>query len=64
MYATSDLSPEFLEACEDVDRNHDLSRVPVEKRIIEFDIEYDEKVVEEIYKRVQECRIYLNSLNG
>ena len=64
MYATSDLSPEFLEACEDVDRNHDLSRVPVEKRIIEFDIEYDEKVVEEIYKRVQECRTYLNSLNG
>lgn len=62
MGAVSDLSPEYLEACAEIDRQHDFSHIPVEKRIIEFDIEYDEKVVEEIYKRVAECRIYLNSL--
>lgn len=64
MGATSDLSPEYLEACLELDKQHDFSHIPIEKRVVEFDIEYDEKVVEEIYKRVQECRTYLNSLNG
>lgn len=64
MGATSDLSPEYLEACAELDKQHDFSHMPIEKRVIEFDIKYDEKVVEEIYNRVNECRIYLNSLNG
>lgn len=64
MGVTSDLSPEYLEACLELDKQHDFSHIPIEKRVVEFDIEYDEKVVEEIYKRVQECRTYLNSLNG
>lgn len=63
MGMVSDLSPEYLAACEEIDRQHDFSHIPDEKKIIEFDIEYDEKVVEEIYKRVEECRIYLNTLN-
>lgn len=62
MGANSDLSPESLKAFADIDKQHDFSHIPVEERIIEFDIEYDEKVVEEIYKRVHECRTYLNSL--
>lgn len=64
MGMVSDLSPEYLEACAEIDKQHNFSHIPVEKRIVEFDINYDEKVVEEIYKRVQECRTYLNGLNG
>ena len=63
MGMVSDLSPEYLEACAEIDKQHNFSHIPVEKRIIEFDIEYDQKAVNEIYKRVQECRDYLKTLN-
>ena len=64
MGMVSEDSPEFMEALAEIERNHDFSTIPDEKRIIEFDIEYDQKVVDDIYKRVEESRVYLNSLNG
>ena len=59
-----DMSPEYLEACEEIDKSHDFSHIPQSERIVEFEIERDEEVIEAIYERVKQCRIYLNSLNG
>lgn len=63
MGMVSEDSPEFVEALAEIERNHDFSTIPDEKRIIEFDIEYDESVVQDIYKRVEECRMFLNSIS-
>lgn len=57
-----DLNQEYLDACLEIDESHDFSHIPLEERIIEFNVLYDEKVVESIYKRVEECRDYLSSL--
>ena len=60
--ATTDISPEYLELCAEIDINHDFSRVPKNKRVKSFRIERDEKVIEAIKERVLECREYLKSL--
>lgn len=64
MGVIDDMNQDYLDACAELDKSHNFSHIPIEDRIIEFEIEYDEKVVESIYKRVAECREYLNNLNG
>lgn len=61
--ATSDLSPEFLEACAEIDKNHNFSQIPVADRISEYEVEYDEKVIEAMKQRVLKAREYLKSLD-
>jgi len=62
MGCIDDMSPEYLEACAEIDKSHDFSHIPMEERIVEFDIERDEEVIQAIYDRVKLCREYLNSL--
>jgi len=60
--ATTDISPEFLELCEQIDKNHTFSHIPKELRVKEFFVERDEKVIEQIQARVIEARKYLMTL--
>ena len=56
------ISPEFLELCEQIDKNHTFSHIPKELRVKEFFVERDEKVIEQIQSRVIEARKYLTTL--
>lgn len=56
------MSPEYLDACAEIDKSHDFSHIPMEERIVEFEIERDDELIQAIYDRVKLCREYLNSL--
>lgn len=56
------MNPEYLEACAEIDKSHDFSHITMDERIVEFEIERDEEVIQAIYDRVKLCRDYLNSL--
>lgn len=57
----ADISPEYLEACEQIDKNSIFDDIPKEKRYIEFEIA--KRDMEPVYTRVKECRNFLNSLS-
>lgn len=45
-----------------VEMQHDFARVPKKYRIKCYEINYDPKAIEKIYKRVEECREYYKTL--
>jgi hypothetical protein len=45
-----------------IERNHTFDDFKDEKRVIRFNIKYDEDMVKSIEKRVQECRKYIETL--
>jgi hypothetical protein len=55
-------NPEYLLAVEEIERNHSYNHIPIGKRIKEFHIKKDNKVIESMYARIKECRTYLNNL--
>lgn len=57
-----DVSPEYLEACEQIDKTHRFSQIPDELRVKSFEIKRDEDVIESMKSRILEAREYLKSL--
>ena len=57
----TDLNENILEAYIQIEKNHNFSVMPMNERVIEFDIDYDEECIEQIKLRVIEARNYLNS---
>ena len=62
MGMVSDLNPEYLKACEEIEQNHTFSHIPDLERVIEYEVRYDEEYIEKLKSRILECRNYLNSL--
>jgi len=60
--ATTDLSPEYLELCAEIDKQHNFDHIPKERRVRSFEIKRDEQVIESIKTRILEAREYLKSL--
>jgi hypothetical protein len=56
-------NPDYLEACAEIEKSHSFGHIPISERIVEFEIKRDDETIEAIYKRVSECRTYLNSLD-
>ena len=56
------LDEEYNELCEQLDREADVSYIPTNERIVEYEFEYDEPFVESLINRVNECRIFMNNL--
>jgi hypothetical protein len=56
-------NPDYLEACEEIEKSHSFGHIPISERIVEFEIKRDDETIEAIYKRVSECRTYLQSLD-
>ena len=54
-----DIDEDYIKACEEIDRSHNFDHIPVNERIVEFDIKRDDKVIEQIQSRVIEARKYL-----
>lgn len=57
----TDINENILEAYVQIEKNHDFSVMPMNERVIEFDIDFDEECIEQIKSRVLEARKYLNS---
>lgn len=57
---TSELSPEYLEACEKIDLLLKYDDIPLKERVIEIEVKRNESDINRIYKRVEECREYMS----
>ena len=58
------LIDESEELRQEVESKHNFDHIPTEKRIKTFEVNYDEEVIKAIYKRIEECREYYNTLIG
>jgi len=59
MGVISDQDATYLEACDKLDKLMTYSDIPLEERVHEVEIKRDDRAIESIYKRVEECREYM-----
>lgn len=57
-----DANEVFQQAAAYLETTMKYEDIPLEKRYIEFTIEYDQSVIDQIYEKVSLCRSYLNQL--
>jgi hypothetical protein len=60
MNVVSDQSPEYLEACEKLEKEMTFRDIPLEQRIHEVVVLRDETLITRIYGHLQQCRQWLN----
>lgn len=56
-----DNSPDFQTACDEIDRLGKYEDIPIAERVHIIEVERDEAAIEAIYKRVMECRHWMNT---
>jgi hypothetical protein len=61
MNVYNDMDKNYLEACAEIDKLCLYDDIPLEERVHEIEIERDEKAIQSIYDRVEECREYMNT---
>jgi len=59
MGVETDENPLYLEACEALRRNMTFDDIPLDERLIEFQIPRNEADILRIHKRVEDCRQWL-----
>jgi hypothetical protein len=64
MNAGTELNEDYIQACEDLEKNMKFSDIPIKNRVIEFKIERNDDAIERMYQRVIKCREYLNELEA
>lgn len=62
MGAVTEESPDFIEACAELDKVMRYDDIPLNERLIEFEIERNESDISKLYDRVKLCRNYLCEL--
>lgn len=62
MGVATDENGDFLQACEELDRLMRYDDIPMNERVIEFEIKRNDADIELLYKKVNKCREYLNTL--
>jgi len=60
MGVATELDQDYLDACAEIDKLSIYNDVPLEERIIEIEIERNEVDIQKLYKRVEQCREYMN----
>lgn len=59
MGVATEENPEYLEACDELEKNLTYDDIPLAERCIIMKIDRDEEVIQRIYKRVEACRAYM-----
>jgi len=54
------ISEMYIKACEEIDHNGTYNDIPKEERVIEIIIERNDADIERLYKRIEQCRKWLN----
>lgn len=60
MNCFNDQDKTYKEACEQLDKNMTYDDIPIDERVIEIEIPRDDGAIQAIYRRVIECRQYMN----
>lgn len=55
-----DDTPDFIEACKEIDKLSIYDDIPINERIYTLDIERNDSDIERLYEKIKECRIYMN----
>lgn len=63
MGAVSSESPDYLKACEEIDRNMRFSDIPMSERVIELELYRNDPMMEKAYEKIALCREYMNELS-
>jgi hypothetical protein len=63
MGAVTNESPEYLEACKELDLSLKYEDIPLDHRLNEFYIERDDAAIESLYNKVELAREYLINFN-
>lgn len=58
MGVATDENPDFIQACEEIDRNMRYDDIPMADRVHEFEVLRDDKAIEQMYERIKKCRDY------
>lgn len=56
-----DNNPDFQTACDEIDRLGKYDDIPIAERVHIIEVERDEQAIQSIYKRVMECRHWINT---
>lgn len=57
-----DTNPDYLQACDEIDKAMTFDDIALADRYIELSIDYDQKEIQRIYNRVNICRGFMNSI--
>jgi hypothetical protein len=57
-----DANPDYLKACEEIEKSMRFGDIDKKKRYIEITIEYDPDLMAEVYQRIKLCRGFMNSI--
>lgn len=55
--------PDYIKACEQLEKNHDISIIPKEKRIKVFEFEHDQAFIDKLYTKIEKANEYYNQLS-
>lgn len=58
---TSELSPEYLEACEKIEKLLKYEDIPIQEKVIEIEVKRNNEDIQRIYDRVKMCREYMKT---
>lgn len=64
MGVASDLNPDYLEACAEIDKNMRFGDIPIEERVIEFEVPRDDADIVLLYSKITKGRWFLNEFEA
>lgn len=64
MNVVSTESPDYLEACVELEKSMNYDDLPLTNRLIEFEVKRDAEAIKTIYEKVEKAREYLNNLDN
>jgi hypothetical protein len=62
MGVIDDVNQDYIDACQELREQMTFNQIPIEERIVEFEIKRNEEDLELLKSRVLECRMYLMTL--
>jgi hypothetical protein len=63
MNVATDENPEYLKACEELERSMTFDDIPLTTRLIEFEVKRNDEDILKMYSKIEKARVYLNELN-
>lgn len=58
----TDADPEYLAACEEIDRLMTYDDIPIEERWVEFTVPRNQEMIDSAHEKIELCREFLNEL--
>lgn len=56
-----DSDKDFVLACEELERNHTFDNIPMNERVIIWEIPFDQDAIDRLQSRIEECRAWMDA---